>query len=183
MKASPLRIPGLWLLLALAFAAPAQARPPAPAPAPEAQIRATVARWYDELAKKDEGRLWGLTAPGFIDASPHYRYPPSRSRKLGRPYYTSLAATALKFAWEIDSIRSDAAFAKVRVWERGYFYAGAAKQTYELAASTIFILERSAEDGTWRILAHRSDSTGIPPNKVTDPMPDLSGTPAPPATP
>jgi hypothetical protein len=35
------------------------------------------------------------------------------------------------------------------------------------------VLERSAEDGAWRIFAHQSSSQGIPPNKVTDPMPDL----------
>ena len=34
---------------------------------------------------------------------------------------------------------------------------------------------RAARDGRrWLILAHQSASSGIPPNKVTDPMPDLS---------
>jgi hypothetical protein len=79
----------------------------------------------------------------------------------------------LKFAWEIDSIRRDSRFARVEVWERGYFYAFAAQKTYENAAATSFILERSEKDGRWRIAAHQSGSYGIPPNKVTDPMPDL----------
>ncbi|HEX8381685.1 MAG TPA: hypothetical protein VF619_14180, partial [Allosphingosinicella sp.] len=88
--------------------------------------------------------------------------------------YTALAAQAPKFAWEIDSIRRDSTFAKVQVWERGYFYAFAVKRTYETAAATTFVLERSEKDGRWLILAHQSSSQGIPPNKVTSPMPDLS---------
>ena len=161
------------LFLLLVFAAiPAAAAPPSAAD-DEAAIRATVARWYEELAKKREGRIWTLTAPAFIDASPHYRYADTGARKLGPPIYTSLAATALKFAWEIDALRRDSSFAKVQVWERGYFYAWAAQQTYERAASTTFVLERHEEDGRWRILAHHSSSIGIPPNKVTSPMPDL----------
>ncbi len=129
--------------------------------------------WYEELAKKDEGRLWSLVAPGFIDASPHYRYVDTGARNLGPVVYTSLAATALKFAWEIDRVRADSSFARVQVWERGYFYAWAAQQTYERAAATTFILERQEQDGSWLILAHQSSSQGIPPNKITRPMPDL----------
>ena len=73
----------------------------------------------------------------------------------------------------MDSIRADASFAKVRVWERGYFYAHAALVTYERGAATTFVLERRESDGSWLILAHESSSQGIPPNKVTSPMPDL----------
>jgi hypothetical protein len=170
MKAPPFR--ALWLFLLLILA-PAPAAALAPASSPEGEIRAAVARWYEELAKGEKGRLRDLTAPAYIDASPPYDYLDTGSRALGPRIYTSLAATALEFAWEIDAIRADAAFAKVQVWERGYFYAGASKQTYELAAATTFILERSAADGEWRILAHQSSSQGIPPNKVTSPMPDL----------
>ncbi|MET1112397.1 MAG: hypothetical protein ABWX67_12815 [Allosphingosinicella sp.] len=153
--------------LALMLAAPAGAQ------SPEDGVRATIARWYEELAKKDMGRHWSLAAPGFIDASPPYEHVDTGSRALGPRIYTSLAAQAVKFAYDIDSIRRDSSFARVQVWERGYFYAWAAQKTYERAASTTFVLERQAKDGSWRILAHRSDSIGIPPNKVTDPMPDL----------
>ena len=70
-------------------------------------------------------------------------------------------------------MRIDPNFAKVDVWERGYFYAFAAQQTYERAVDTVFILERRQDDGSWLITAHQSGSYGIPPNKITDPMPDL----------
>ena len=59
------------------------------------------------------------------------------------------------------------------VWERGYFYAWANQATYELAASTLFVMEKQP-DGGWLILAHKAVSTGIPPNKITDPLPDLA---------
>ncbi|HET9638493.1 MAG TPA: hypothetical protein VFP12_04725 [Allosphingosinicella sp.] len=153
--------------LALLLAAPAAAR------SPEEGIRTTIARWYEELAKKDEGRPWDLVAPGFIDASPHYSYIDTGSRALGPRIYTSLPAEAVKFAFDVDSIRRDESFARVQVWERGYFYAWAAQKTYERAAAATFILERNGTDGRWRIAAHQSSSQGIPPNKVTAPMPDL----------
>jgi hypothetical protein len=136
-------------------------------------IRTTLSRWYEELAKKEDGRLPDLTTPGFIDASPPFRYARSRSRAAAPRIYDSLAAQALKFAWEIDLIRRDSSFARVQVWERGYFYASAPQRTYERGAATTFILERSAKDGRWRIAAHQSSSQGIPPNKITEPMPDL----------
>ena len=160
-----LRSAGLALLVALA--SPASAQPP------EAGIRSTLARWYEELAKKEEGRFNDLLTPAFIDASPPYRHVDTGARKLGPRIYTSLAARALKFSWEIDSFRRDSSFAKVQVWERGYFYAAAAQETYENAAATTFILERSEKDGRWRIAAHQSSGHGIPPNKITRPMPDL----------
>ncbi len=160
-----LRFAGLALLLALA--GPASAR------SPEEGIRSTLARWYEELAKKDEGRFNDLVTPGFIDASPAYRHLDTGARKLGPRVYTSLAAHALKFSWEIDSLRRDSRFARVEVWERGYFYASAVQETYENAAATSFILERSEKDGRWRIAAHRSGHDGIPPHKITRPMPDL----------
>lgn len=141
--------------------------------ADEAAIRAVVAAWYAELAKKDDGRVRGLTAPGFIDATPHYRHIDTGAASLGPRVHTSLAATALTFTYEIERMRIDPHFAKVAVWERGYFYAAAAQKTYERAAETDFVLERSETDGTWRILAHQSGSYGIPPSKKTDPMPDL----------
>ena len=160
-----LRSAGFALLLAVAA--------PAAAQSPEAEIRSTLARWYEELAKTEEGRFNDLVTPAFIDSSPAYRHVDTGARKLGPRVYTSLAARALRFAWEVDSIRRDSSFAKVQVWERGYFYAAAVQRTYENAAATTFILERSEKDGRWRIAAHQSGGYGIPPNKITRPMPDL----------
>jgi hypothetical protein len=143
------------------------------AAADETAIRRLVASWYEELAKKDEGRPWSLTAPGFIDSTPHYRHIDNGSAALGPRVYTSLPASALRFAYDVDAMRIDPNYAKVRVWERGYFYAAAAQKTYERALDTVFILERQEKDGRWLILAHQSGSYGIPPNKITKPMPDL----------
>lgn len=139
----------------------------------ETAIREVIARWYEELGKSGEGRVSGLTAPRLIDASPHYRHRNTGAASLGPRVYTSLAARALKFTYDIDRVRIDPNFAKVDVWERGYFYAAAAQKTYERAADTTFVLERQEKDGRWLILAHQSSSQGIPPNKITDPMPDL----------
>jgi hypothetical protein len=167
MRLSSARAFCLALLLLLV---PPTAATAAPA---EEEIRTTLSRWYEELAKKEKGRLWDLVAPGFIDASPPVHHARTMSRAAGPRIYASLPAQALKFAWEVDSIRRDSSFAKVQVWERGYFYAAAAQKTYERAAATTFILERSEKDGRWLIASHQSGSYGIPPNKVTDPMPDL----------
>ena len=168
MKIPASRTLGLAFLFIL-LCAPAAAR----AASAEEGIRATLSRWYEELAKGPKGRPNALVTPGFIDASPPYYHSDNGSRALGPRVYDSLAARALKFSWEIDSFRSDSRFARVEVWERGYFYASAAGQTYENAAAASFILERSEKDGTWRIAAHQSGGYGIPPNKVTAPMPDL----------
>lgn len=165
MGVTALRAAGFAMLLVLAA--------PAAAQSPESEIRTAIGRWYEELRKRDEGRLYDLVTPGLIDSSPPASHAKTRSRKLGPRIYTSLAARALKFAWEIDSIRRDSSFAKVQVWERGYFYAAAAQVTYENAAATTFILERSEKDGRWRIAAHQSGGYGIPPHKITRPMPDL----------
>lgn len=139
----------------------------------EAEIRTVIASWYEELGKKDKGRTWGLTSPHFIDASPHYRYIDNGSAALGPRVFTSLKARAMEFRYDIDAIRIDSNFARVQVWERGYFYAAAAQKTYESAQATTFLFERGEADGKWRILGHVSSSQGIPPNKITSPMPDL----------
>lgn len=159
-----------WLLVLLPAAAAAAPPPSEPA---EQAIRATLARWYEELGKREQGRTWDIVAPGFIDSTPPVYHARTRSRALGPRVYVALPAQALKFAWEVESIRRDSTFARVEVWERGYFYAWAAQKTYERAAATLFILERHEKDGRWRIAAHQSGSYGIPPDKVTDPMPDL----------
>jgi hypothetical protein len=155
-------------LLAMLMVAPATAR------TDEAPIRATVDGWYAELVKREAGRPERYTAPGFIDASPYYAYRNTGSAAAGPSIYTSLAARALRFRYDIETVEADRRFAKVRVWERGYFYAWAAQKTYESAAATLFVLEKQ-KDGRWLILAHQSSSIGIPPNKITNPMPDLRG--------
>ena len=164
---TPSRIAALCLALWLAaLAVPAAA-------APEDEIRGVIARWYEELAKEDDGRTWDLVAPGFIDASPHYTHLDTGSRALGPRIYTSLAARALRFTYRILAIRHDASFARVSVDERGFFYAWAAQQTYENAAATTFILERGEEDSRWRIVAHQSGSVGFAQSQATVPLPDL----------
>ncbi|MCW3836694.1 hypothetical protein ACFQ1E_12550 [Sphingomonas canadensis] len=160
---------GLLGLLLLFLLAPL---PAAAQPAGE-QIRAVIARWYEALARRDEGRPGQLTAPGFMSATPYVEYADTGSAALGPRVYTSLAATALKFSYDVDLIRADAVFARVQVWERGYFYAWAAQKTYERGAAASFVLERQEKDGRWLILAYQTSSQGIPPNKVTDPMPNL----------
>lgn len=160
-------------LFCLSLAAVIAATPAAAQDAAEAQIRATVAKWYEELAKRDRGRTFSITAPGFIDADPPYAYRDTGSAALGPRIYTSLPARALRFRYDVERIRRDASYAKVNVRERGYFYAAAAQKTYEMHRETTFVLERQEKDGRWLILAHASGSYGIPPGKHTDPMPDL----------
>lgn len=139
----------------------------------EASVRRAIAAWYEELAKKDEGRIRTIVAPGFITSTPHERYIDTGAASLGPRVQTSLAATALKFTYDIETVRIDPNFAKASVWERGYFYAWAAQKTYERTAATVLVLERQERDGRWLILAHQAASAGIPPGKATDPMPDL----------
>lgn len=138
----------------------------------ETSIRALIDEWYDAHRKGPQGRPSRVHAPGAIDASPGYFYPRSNSAALGKPIYNSLAHRALKFNHEITALKIDPRFARARVWERGYFYAWAAQQTYENAGSAQFVLEKQ-DDGRWLVLAHQTHTIGIPPNKKTDPMPDL----------
>ena len=139
----------------------------------EAEIRAVIAQWYEELRKRENGRPYKIASPNFIDATPHYRRVQTGAASAGPRLYTSLAATALEFRYEIERVKIDPNFAKVDVWERGYFYAWAAQKTYERAAATVFVLERQDADGRWLILAHQTSPQGSPPGKHTDPMPDL----------
>lgn len=164
-----MRVARLLLLLLLPVPALAQELPEDP----EKAIRAVIAQWYDELGKGPGGHAYAVVGSPFIEATPHYRYIDTGAAVLGPPVYDSLAATALEFAYDVEFMRVDASFARVGVWERGYFYAFAAGRTYERAAATDFILERREKDGRWLVVAHRTRSIGIPPNRKTDPMPDL----------
>jgi hypothetical protein len=162
----------LALIATLFFAAPIRASAPETAPEDEADIRALIEEWYVQHRAGADGRPYTLRAPGAIDASPGYIHIDTGSRALGPPVYNSLAATSLKFNHEITRLVHDARFARVQVWERGYFYAWAAQQTYERAGDTTFVLEKQA-DGRWLVLAHETNTVGIPPNRKTEPMPDL----------
>ena len=163
----------ILIAAALLFAAlPAAAQ----ASEDEAKIRAVIAEWYERVATQPADTPWVLFAPGSIDGGPGYSVPAdlsSGSRVLRGPWINhELAAQALKFSFDIDLMKVDPHFAKVYVWERGYFYAWSARTTYENAASTLFVLEKQ-DTGEWKILAHDARSTGIPLNKITDPLPDL----------
>jgi hypothetical protein len=137
----------------------------------ETAIRSVVADWYARL-RRPERTHWMLYAPGSIDGGPRETelYPDIRARS--HTISNELAAKALQFGYDIDAITVDPRLATVRTWERGYFYACAAQSTYELAAATLFVLEKQP-DGRWLVLAHEARSVGIPPTKRTDPLPDM----------
>ena len=159
------------LCLMLVLSAPTLAQ--APALSDEDDIRTVIGQWYAELAKANKGRTNSIVAPGFIDSTPHYRYINNGSRALGPRVYTHMSLDALKFTYIIDAMRIDPNFARVRVSERGYFYAAAAQVTYERLMDTTFVLERHEKNGQWMILAHQSGSYGISPDQATNLMPDL----------
>lgn len=166
----------ILIAAALLFAAlPAAAQPSED----ETKVRAVIAEWYERVSKQPADTPWTLMAPGSIDGGPGYSeipYQPPEYRSAaaysGPRLNNELAAKALKFSYDIDVMKVDPRLAKVYVWERGYFYAWAAQQTYENAASALFVLEKQ-DNGEWKILAHDARSTGIPPNKITSPMPNL----------
>lgn len=162
----------LIALVMIGAAAPALSQPADD----EGHVRAVIADWYRRVGTAKADMPWVLMAPGSIDEGPGYAVPAdlhSGSAAIRGPYLNhELAARAMQFAWDIDVLKVDPRFAKAIVWERGYFYASAAQKTYELGVSTLFVLEKQA-DGAWKILAHSANSQGIPPNKITDPMPDL----------
>jgi hypothetical protein len=150
----------------------------------EAAIRAVIEAWYKELQNGPERRHWQLYAPAAIDGGPGETEINPHSRARSPTYSNELAARALKFAYDVDALVIDVHFAKVNVWERGYFYAWANQETYENAASAVFVMEKQ-RDGRWLILAHQANSIGIPETKRTVPLPDMrplwesrQGTPA-----
>jgi hypothetical protein len=171
----------VFLLILALFAALSPALPAfAQGHEDEAKVKAVIADWYARVSKQPADAPWALMAPGSIDGGPGYSEPqdwpgPSGQRPavLRGPWINNeLAARAVKFSYDIDQLIIDEHLAKARVWERGYFYAWAAQQTYENGASALFVFEKQA-DGQWKILAHEATSQGIPSNKITNPMPDL----------
>lgn len=135
-------------------------------------IQRLVDDWYVEQCAGEKGRPYRLMAPGGIEASPAYIYPDTGSAALGPRVFVALAATIPLFRYEVMEIRADKRFAKIRVRERGYRYASAAKVTYERMSDTVLVVERQ-DDGRWMVLAHETHSTGFHPSLGTDPMPDL----------
>lgn len=166
-----------FILLTFAAGLALLATQPACAQAPddEAKVRAVIADWYERVGQQPAKAPWMLIAPGGHDAGPGYAVPAdlhSGSAAIKGPFINhELAARALVFDYDVDQLIVENHLAKARVWERGYFYASAAQKTYENAASTLFVLEK--REGKWLILVHESSSQGIPPNKITNPMPDL----------
>lgn len=145
----------------------------------ESKIRAVIAEWYERVSHWEADAPDLLLAPRAIDGGPGFAripyQPPgkrSASSYSGLMINNELASKAMKFDYDIDLLKMDPRFAKVLVWERGYFYAAAAQVTYENAASTMFLFEKM-DDGRWLILAHEGTSIGIPATKKTNPMPDL----------
>ena len=165
----------LIALALLGAAAPALAQIPNATP-DETSVRAVIADWYKRIGTPKADAPWTIFAPGGVDNGPGYSVPAdlhSGSAAIRGPFLNhEMASRAMQFAWEIDVLKVDPHFAKVIVWERGYYFAFAAQKTYELGASTLFLLEKQA-DGAWKILLHDTSGQGIPPNKITAPMPDL----------
>jgi len=142
----------------------------------EDKVRAVIADWYERVGQTPADAPWAIMAPGGISGGPGFSVPAdlhSGSAALRGPWLNhELAARAMQFAYDIDQLVIDDHLAKARVWERGYTFAPAAQKTYESAASALFVLEKQP-DGSWLILAHEARSQGIPPNRITNPMPDL----------
>lgn len=162
-------------LLALSTSAPAFAQ----AADAKAKVLAVIAEWYERVSHPEARQPWALMAPGGVDAGPGYAeipYIPREERSAaaysGPHINKEMAAQAMKFTYDIDRLILNADLAKVDVWERGYFYAAAAQKTYERGGDAMFVLQKM-DTGEWKILAHEATSQGIPPNKITNPMPDL----------
>jgi len=135
-----------------------------------------IAEWYKRVSQQPADRPYALFAPGSIDGGPGYAVPAdlnSGSAVIRGPWINhELAAQALVFAYDIDELVIAGTLAKAEIWERGYFYASRPQSTYERGASAMFVFEKQPS-GEWKILAHEATSQGLPPNKITDPMPDL----------
>jgi hypothetical protein len=137
------------------------------------QIEGVIAKWYAELQKGEDGNAYRLLAPQAIVEDCECLLPGETPVKYALPPFRSeLAYSALKFSYEIEKMRLDRYFARVEVWERGWYYAWSAKTTYENDADTTFVLERD-DKGEWTILAFSANSIAVHPKYADDPMPDL----------
>jgi hypothetical protein len=164
----------LWLPLVLIFVMPGTA---ARADSDETAVRALIADWYAELRKGKDARVFRLLAPGGIMLPRHCPDrcgPQPRALKpdeLFRPRY--LAEQAEKFAYEVERLRVERTLARADVWERGWRWAWAVKQTTMTAAAATFILEKREGEG-WKILVYQSESRALSPKDKDMPMPDLT---------
>ena len=150
---------------------------PAIAQTAEDDVHAFIAQWYAELRKGEEARIYPLMAPvGAVlpTICPNRCGPRPRVMKIekGPPFPHLLAVRAQQFAYEIRDSRVEQTLARVDVWERGWFWAWAAQQTYENAASATFYLEKREDQ--WKVALYRSDLRAVHPSHKNDPMPDLS---------
>lgn len=166
-----------FIVLVCATATPALAQPSPPEPSrDEMAVRAVIADWYKRVGTAEADAPWAIMSAGAMYDGPGYSEPAdlhSGKAGLSGPWLNhEMAAKAMQFAYDVDLIKVDPRFAKVMVWERGYYFAWAAQKTYEMGARSMFVLEKQ-DDGRWLILAHSVNSEGIPPNKITNPMPDL----------
>lgn len=154
---------------------------PGRAVASETEIRAAIDAWYAEVRKGEAGRPSSMLAPGGViepRLCPDRCGPQPRALKFdpGGAYRHLLAARAQLFRPEIEKLVVEGSLAKADVWERGYFYARAAGQTYENAAGATFVFERR-EGQPWKILLYTSRSSAVRPGDRGQPMPDLSPRP------
>lgn len=137
------------------------------------QIEGVIAKWYAELQKGEHGNAYRLLASQAIVEDCECLLPGETPVKYALPPFRSeLAYSALKFSYEIEKMRLDRYFARVDVWERGWYYAWSAETTYENDADTTFVLERD-DKGEWKILAFSASSIAVHPKYADDPMPDL----------
>ena len=113
----------------------------------------------------------GFVAPAY-DCEARNKPQPRALRP--KPLYPHLLARrAQKFAYEVQSLRLETTLARVSIWERGWIYAWAAKQTYENAAAATFVLEKKEGEG-WKVVLYASEGQAVHPKHRTEPMPDLS---------
>lgn len=139
----------------------------------EEQVRSAIAAWYAELQKGPDGRMYTLTTPQPILEHCECLPPDITPAKYALPVFRDeLAYSALKFSYEIDALRIDDDFARVEVWERGWYYAGSSKVTYENDADTTFVLERD-DDNRWQVLAYTARRSAVHPKHADEPRPDL----------
>jgi hypothetical protein len=137
------------------------------------EVEAVIATWYAELQKRGEGNPHRLLAPRAIVEDCECLPPDETPVKYAQPRFRNeLAYEALKFSYEIVGMRIDRDFARVHVWERGWYYAWSAKETYENDADATFVLER--QDDQWKILAFSAHGAAVHPKYANDPMPNLS---------
>lgn len=137
------------------------------------QIEGVIAKWYAELQKSEHGNAYRLLAPQAIVEDCECLLPGETPVKYALPpFRNELAYSALKFSYEIEAMRLDRYFARVDVWERGWYYAWSAETTYENDADTTFVLERD-DKGEWKILAFSANGVAVHPDHADDPMPDL----------